>query len=179
MPPRRNRQPPEHNLSWFSAYRSWRSTHATVAFSNGSDTTCEFTTSHISAHHTKSSSSGRIRASISGPPSAAYSRSTTCRGGLKYPPTTFLTSVVSVLESTRTTPRSALAINGPSGTSSLFRDRVDYYAAKLFFQSAPRRNQSQNQSLTRKTWSRIATRTIQCLILVLIKRRLAKPNTQY
>jgi hypothetical protein len=153
--------------------------HVTVAFSNGSDTTCEFRTSHISAHHTKSSSSGRIRASISGPPSAAYSRSTTCRGGLKDPPTTFLTSVVSVLESTRTTPRSALAINGPSSTSSLFRDCVDDYAAKLFFRSAPSWNQSRNQSLTRTTWSRIATRTIQCLILVLIKRRLAKPNTQY
>ena len=76
----------------------------TVAFSNGSDTTCEFMTSHISAHHTKSSSSGRICTSISGPPLAAYSRSTRCRKGLKYPPTTFLTSVVSVLESTRDSP---------------------------------------------------------------------------
>jgi len=123
MPPRCNRQPPEHNLSWFSAYRrwvtvypSWRSTHVTVAFSNGSDTTWEFTTFHISAHHTKSLSSGRIRASISGPPSAACSRSTTCRGGLKYPPTTF--SRVSFLSSSqpvrlpiRLSPSTALRVH--------------------------------------------------------------------
>ena len=51
---------------------SWRSTHTTVASLNGSDITCEFTTFHISTHHTKSSSSGCTRASISGPPSAAY-----------------------------------------------------------------------------------------------------------
>ena len=158
---------------------SWRSTHTTVAFLNGSDTTCEFTTFHISNHHTKSLSSGRTRASISGPLSAAYSRSTTCRGKLKYPPTTFLTSAVSVLESTRMTPRLALTINGPSSTSLPFQDRVDDHAAKLFFRSAPSRNRSRNRSLTRTTWSRIATRTTQCLILVLIKRRLAKPNTQY
>ena len=58
---------------------SWRSTHTTVASLNGSDITCEFTTFHTSTHHTKSSSSGRTHASISGPPSAAYSCSATCR----------------------------------------------------------------------------------------------------
>jgi len=76
---------------------AWRSTHTTVASSNGSDITCEITTSHISTHHTKSLSSGRTRASILGPLSAAYSRSTTCRRKLKYLPTTFFTSVGSVL----------------------------------------------------------------------------------
>jgi len=38
---------------------AWRSTHTTVASSNGSDITCEITTSHFSTHHTKSLSSGR------------------------------------------------------------------------------------------------------------------------
>ena len=61
---------------------SWRLAHMTITSSNGSDITCEFTTIHTSTHHTKSSSSGRTRASISGPPSVAYSRSTTCRGRL-------------------------------------------------------------------------------------------------
>jgi hypothetical protein len=61
---------------------SWRSKHTTVASQNGSDITCEITTSHISTHPTKSSSSGCTRASISGPLSAAYSRLTTCRGEL-------------------------------------------------------------------------------------------------
>jgi hypothetical protein len=66
----------------------------TVASSNGSDITCEFTTFHISNLHIKSLYSGRTRASISGPLSAAYLRSTTCHGKLKYPPTTFCTSAV-------------------------------------------------------------------------------------
>jgi len=43
-------------------YPSWRSTHTTITFSNGSDITCEFTIFHISTHNTKSSSSSRTRA---------------------------------------------------------------------------------------------------------------------
>jgi len=127
---------------------SWRSTHTTVASSNDSDITCEFTTFHTSTHHTKSSSSGRTRASISGPPSAAYSCSTTCRGRLKYPPTTFLTTAVSAPKSSRSAPRSALSINGPSSTFLPFRDRVDGHATTLFFRSAPT---SRNRSRTRMT----------------------------
>ena len=157
MPPSRNRQLPEHNLSWFSAHRrrvtvrSVLEINQTSAFLNGSDTTCGFTTSHISTHHTKSLSLGRTRASVSGLPSAAYSRSITCRGKLKYPPTTSLTSVVSVIELTRPIPRSALPINGLSSTSSPSRDHVDDHATRLFFQSAPSQNQSRNRSLTRTT----------------------------
>ena len=137
----------------------------TVASSNGSDITCEFTTFHISNLHIKSLYSGRTRASISGPPSAAYLRSTTCRRKLKYPPTTFRTSAVSVLESTRPTLPSALPIIGPSSKSLQFQDRVDVHAAKLFFGSALSRNRSWIRSLTRKTWLRIVTRTPQFLIL--------------
>jgi len=137
----------------------------TVASSNGSDITCEFTTFHISNLHIKSLYSGRTRASISGPPSAAYLRSTTCRGKLKYPPITFRTSAVSVLELTRPTLRLALPINGPLSTSLQSRDRVDVHAAKLLFRPALSRSRSRNRSWTRTTWSRIATRTTQCLIL--------------
>ena len=173
MPPGRNRQPPAHNLSWFSAHRRWVAVRSVSEIDAHNRRLLERFRHHVRVHdipyfqssHQDSLYSGRTRASISGPPSAAYLRSTTCRGKLKYPPTTFRTSAVSVLESTRPTLRSALPINGPLSTSSQFQDRVDVHAAKLFFGSALSRNRSRNRSLTRKTWSRIATRTTQCLIL--------------
>ena len=127
----------------------WRSKHTTVASSNGSDITCKSTIFLTSIHHTKSSSSGRTRASISGPLFAVYSRSTTCRGRLKYPPPTFLTTAFSAPTSTCL----ALPIKGPLSTSSPVRDRVDNHAAKLFFWSAPT---SPNRSRKRTTQTRLA-----------------------
>ena len=172
MPPRRNCQPPAHNLSWFSAHRRWVAVRSVLEINAHNRRLLERFRHHVRVHDIPYFQSSH-QVFVLGPHSRQYFR-TSLRSLLtldyvprkvKYPPTTFRTSAVFVLESTHPTLHSALPIIGPSSTSSQFQDRVDVHAAKLFFGSALCRNWSWNRSLTRKTWSRIVTRTPQCLIL--------------
>jgi len=152
MPPRRNRQPPAHNLSWFSAHHRWVTIRSVLEIDAHNRRLLERFRHHVRVHAVPYFHSSH-QVFVLGPHSRQYFRtslrsSTTCRGRLKYPPPTFLTTAVSTPKSTRSAPRSAQSINGPSSTSSPFRDCVDDHAAKLFFRSAPT---SWNRSRTRTT----------------------------
>ena len=50
MPPRRTRQPPPHNLSWFSAYRRWATLTSTLTPSSRNRRRLERFRHHIRAH---------------------------------------------------------------------------------------------------------------------------------
>ena len=50
MPPRRNRQPPEHNLSWFSAHRRWVAVSSVLEIETHDRRLLEWFRHHVQNH---------------------------------------------------------------------------------------------------------------------------------
>jgi len=158
MPPRRNRQPPEHNLSWFSAYRRWVTVRSVLEINACDRRLLEWFRHHVRVHDIPYFHSSH-QVFVLGPHSRQYFR-TSLRSllTLNYVPQKVKIPTHHVPHECRFCHR----VNSSDTPFGAPHQRpFEYILAisrsrgrprrELFFQSAPSQNQSRNWSLTRTT----------------------------